>query len=148
MNEIVQANLKHLDDVTKLFDAYRVFYRQTSDLSAARSFVQQRLEQRDSVIFVVYRGTVAAGFTQLYPTFSSVQMKRVWILNDLYVDPEFRQSGVAESLMEQARGLGIETKSAAITLQTATDNINAQSLYHKLGYKKAMSFYQYRLGIE
>jgi GNAT superfamily N-acetyltransferase len=90
MFTLIQAEPNHLDDLALLFDAYRVFYKKESDLSAAQVFLRERLTKNQSVVFMVYDGSRAVGFTQLYPLFSSVNMAAVWLLNDLFVDPTYR----------------------------------------------------------
>ena len=90
MFTLIQAEPNHLDDLALLFDAYRVFYKKESDLSAAQVFLRERLTKNQSVVFMVYDGSRAIGFTQLYLLFSSVNMAAVWLLNDLFVDPTYR----------------------------------------------------------
>lgn len=77
--------------IAPLFDAYRQFYGQTPDLEGARQFLFERLQGGESVIFAVMEGENALGFTQLYPSFSSVSMKPIWILNDLFVVEKARR---------------------------------------------------------
>ncbi|MEO1522663.1 MAG: hypothetical protein AAFU78_18045 [Cyanobacteria bacterium J06633_2] len=85
--KIIQAHLEHLDAVSWLFDNYCVFYQQPSDLNAAKTFLRDRLQNSDSAIFVAVEDALQiVGFTQLYPSFSSVSMERIWILNDLFVE--------------------------------------------------------------
>ena len=91
--EVFQAQIKHLEEISKLFDRYRVFYKASSDPDAARTFLQERFQNGDSIIFAVRHDRKIVGFTQLYPSFSSVSMKRIWILNDLFVEPTDRQKG-------------------------------------------------------
>src|SRR5687767_8033982 len=91
--KIVPATADHLPVLAPLFDAYRQFYYQPPDLPAALGFLQQRLSNRDSAIFLALDGEAGAGFVQLYPSFSSVSLRRLWILNDLFVAPAFRQQG-------------------------------------------------------
>ena len=91
MYTLIQANLNHLDDLAILFDAYHVFYKKETDLDAAKKFLRERLANDQSVIFMVYNDSRAVGFTQLYPVFSSVNMAAVWLLNDLFVDPVYRE---------------------------------------------------------
>lgn len=91
MYTLIQANLNHLDDLAVLFDVYRVFYKKETDLDAAKKFLRERLANDQSVIFMVYNDSRAVGFTQLYPVFSSVNMAAVWLLNDLFVDPVYRE---------------------------------------------------------
>lgn len=130
-----------------LFDAYRRFYRQPSDPAGAKRFLAQRLRNEESVVFLAVRGTIVLGFTQLYPTFSSVSLRRLWILNDLFVLPEARRQGVAEALMARAARLAGETGAEGLVLETAVDNLPAQTLYERLGWKREKKFYRYNLDI-
>ena len=143
--KVVQAGLQHLDELTQLFDSYRQFYRQASDTSGAKAFLHERLSQGDSVVFIAFLDGKPAGFTQLYPSFSSVSMAQIWILNDLFVAQHARRSGVAKALMERAASFGKETGAARLTLTTEVTNEQAQALYEALGWKKDTSFYTYSL---
>jgi ribosomal protein S18 acetylase RimI-like enzyme len=146
---IIKAEPHHLDLVAPLFDAYRVFYNQPSDLTGARTFIQAGLENQDSVIFLALDESqgrnMGIGFVQLYPTLSSVSMRHIWVLNDLYVAPAARQHGVGRALMEQARQWAVETGAKRLSLATAIDNTVAQSLYESLGYQRDKKFYYYSL---
>jgi ribosomal protein S18 acetylase RimI-like enzyme len=148
---VVQAGSDHLDLVAPLFDQYRVFYKQPSDPVAARRFIGDRLNHHDSVIYVALAEEsdepVAFGFAQLYPAFSSISMKRLWILNDLFVAPEARNRGVARKLMEMARNLAVETGAKGIVLETAIDNRAAQALYEDLGHQRDDEFVRYYLDV-
>ena len=100
--EVRPATIDDLDAVADLFDRYRVFYNQPSALDTSRSFIEKRLQNRDSNIFVAIDSLQIVGFTQLYPSFSSVSAKQIWILNDLYVAETARKQGIAKSLMNAA----------------------------------------------
>src|ERR1700676_5108761 len=91
--EVRQATVDDLDLIAPLFDAYRQFYRQPSDPEAARRFLLERFEHGESVIFLAFENAAAIGFTQLYPSFSSGAMARIFILNDLFVAQEARGHG-------------------------------------------------------
>jgi GNAT superfamily N-acetyltransferase len=127
--------------VAILFDSYRVFYQQSSDLQAAFNFLEQRISKNESVIFVATIKGEAVGFIQLYPIFSSVSLEPAWLLNDLFVAENARKQGVAESLLQQAKQFGLETKAAFMLLQTAADNYKAQSVYEKNGWIKTSDFF-------
>lgn len=137
------------DDVSLvaiLFDAYRVFYKQSSDLQAAFDFLEQRVDKNESTIFMAILQGEAVGFIQLYPVFSSVSLKPAWLLNDLYVAENARRQGVAEALLQQAKQFALETKAAYVMLQTSEDNYKAQSVYEKNGWVKLNDFfYEYPL---
>lgn len=147
MVEVLRATFAHLDALVSLFDGYRQFYKQPSDLEGSRRFLQERLSKGESVIFLAQSGGQARGFTQLYPSFSSVSMKRLWILNDLFVVPEARGQGVGEALLERARSFAIETGAKGLMLETAVDNTPAQRLYERLGWQRDTHFYVYNLGV-
>lgn len=143
--EVFVASSEHLEEVSKLFDQYRIFYQQPSDMESARKFLQERFQKNDSMVLVVRNHEHIMGFTQLYPSFSSVSMQPIWILNDLFVEEAYRHQGVAHSLMKSAENFARETGAIRITLSTQVANIVAQSLYESLGYKKNQDFYHYAL---
>lgn len=143
---VIRVNEQHVDEVAELFDGYRVFYGQASDFEKARTFLQARIQNDESVIFAVAsEAGKLVGFTQLYPLFSSVQAQRVWLLNDLFVAPDARRQGVGEMLMETARQFAFETGARGLALETGVDNHNAQALYEKLGYEKQEGTWWYFL---
>ena len=146
----LRAEPRHAGLVAPLFDAYRQFYRQPPDLAGAHRFISERLQANQSVVFVALLESDTAravGFVQLYPAFSSISMKPLWILNDLYVIPEARKQGVAKALMESARQLALSTGSKELILETAADNFSAQKLYEQLGYQRDVEFYRYALSV-
>lgn len=136
-----------IDLVAPLFDAYRQFYGQSPDLKGARRYLVERLEREESVIFAVVENGRALGFTQLYPSFSSVSMKLIWILNDLFVIQEARRRGVAARLLIAAREHAEKTGAARLLLSTAVDNKSAQALYEREGWQPDTGFLQYKFEI-
>ena len=133
---IRSAGSSDLDALTLLFDAYRQFYLQPSDLDACRQFLWQRMERGDArqLLAETPEGAVA-GFVQLYPLWSSVRMKPLWLLNDLFVDPAFRSQGAASALLEAAKDLARETGACGLSLETAADNLKARALYKRFGFE-------------
>ena len=140
---IVKATAAHLPQLVPLFDSYRQFYQQPSDPAGATAFLRQRLTDNESVVFLALDDSIPLGFAQLYPSFSSVSMKRLWILNDLYVSVRARKQGVATALIKQCAILGGETSAKGLVLETASDNLPAQHLYEKLGWTKERAFDRY-----
>ncbi len=132
---IVRAHIEHLDLIVSLFDAYRIFYRQPSDKKTAKQFLFERLKNNDSIIFLAFLNNEAVGFTQLYHSFSSVSMKPIYILNDLYVDTNYRKSGIGAALLNKAKQLCRDNNYKGLGLQTETSN-PAQHLYESLGWEK------------
>jgi GNAT superfamily N-acetyltransferase len=143
---IVRAALKDLDDLVPLFDAYRGFYEAGSDHAAAGAFLTHRIERDESVIFLAYATPhEPVGFTQLYPSFSSVSLKRLWILNDLFVRSDIRRGGVGRALLERAREHAADTGAKGLILSTAVTNKPAQTLYESCGWQRDDEFLHYNL---
>ena len=147
--KIVQANIKDLTAVAELFNLYRQFYGQENDLTAALQFVQQRLENNDSTIFLALTSdNLPVGFTQLYPAFSSVAMKPMLYLNDLFVLSTERKSGIGKALLAAAYDYAKKVGAGNLKLATAVDNVLAKSLYESNGYSKITTFDHYTRTIE
>lgn len=140
---IQRATINDLNALSELFDSYRIFYKQESNLEGAKSFLKERLVNDDSVVFIAYDETNPVGFVQLYPTFSSVSMKRSWVLNDLYVNASARKKGFGEKLIKKAIKFAEETGAKGVSLETGHDNVTAQSLYEKIGFKKESNYFYY-----
>jgi ribosomal protein S18 acetylase RimI-like enzyme len=132
---IRRADANDLDALASLFDAYRQFYEQASNIKGARAFLAQRLEYDESVLLIAEHGGVAVGFVQLYPIFSSVRMGRVWTLNDLYVVPDARRGGIARALLDACCDFARATGALGLQLETGKDNVAAQKLYRDAGWE-------------
>jgi GNAT superfamily N-acetyltransferase len=133
---IRKATPEDIEQLSVLFDLYRVHYYQPSDIMAAKKFLLERMKNNESVIFIAAINDKLVGFTQLYPVFSSVSIKKAWVLNDLYVHASVRKQGVAAQLLEAAKQHGIQTQSRYLVLQTHLDNFTAQSVYEKNGWQR------------
>ncbi len=134
--KIVRGEIHHLEELVPLFDAYRVFYRQPSDPEGAEAFLEARLHQRDSAIFVARDPILdrIVGFVQLYPLYSSTRMRRLWLLNDLYVFPTHRRKGIAKRLIEACKLLAHQTDAAGLLLETEKDNRESNTLYRSVDF--------------
>ena len=142
MNKIIEASFEHIPQIAPLLDQYRVFYGQSSDLGAAIKFLQDRVSNNDSIIFLAYENEKPVGFTQLYPSYSTVSLQALYILNDLFVDKNHRGSGFGEALLNKAKEFCKSKRYKGLALETAIDN-PAQGLYQKLGWKKDTACFHY-----
>ena len=142
MAEIIKASVRDLAEIVPLFDQYRIFYGQPTSEEAAREYLLERLERDECIIFLAKKNGITVGFTLLYTTFSSVSMKPIYILNDLYVIPEYRKQGIGELLLEKSKELCIRSGYKGVALETAADN-PAQALYEKLGWVKDTHCFHY-----
>ena len=141
-----RATLEDVDRIAPLFDAYRRFYAQPGNLQRARDFLHERVQHGESTILIAELDGRVAGFTQLYPMFSSVRTARIWVLNDLFVDEGARRKGVANALLDGAAQFAKEQDAAGLMLETSRDNAPARALYRAAGWSEDDSqWYSLRL---
>ncbi len=148
MLTVNEAGLSELDAIAPLFDAYRQFYGQAADLPAARGFLHERLARKESTVFLAQDGTGPVGFTQVYPSFSSVSVGRIFILTDLYVDPRARQQGIGARLLKATVDYAAACGARRVELTTARTNHTAQALYEAEGWVRDEVFYIYRCAVQ
>ena len=145
--QVRQATEADLDVLVPLFDAYRQFYRQECDPARARQFLLERFQNKESVVLLATANAATAGFVQLYPSFSSGAMRRIFILNDLFVAPEARGQGVGSSLLRFSADYARRVGALRLVLSTETGNTTAQSVYERLGWKRDTAFHVYQLTV-
>ena len=144
MFKIIRAGTKHLSEVSRLFNDYRVFYGKKDNLIKCEQFIADRLNRNQSHIFLatlLADPDKAIGFAQVYPRLSSVQAQSYFVLNDLFVSDEYRKQGVGRQLIETVHDFAQQSSIEKVTLETAPDNKPAQQLYERLGYKPMASDY-------
>ncbi|HEY0666339.1 MAG TPA: GNAT family N-acetyltransferase [Gallionella sp.] len=142
-----QAVLSDIEALIPLFDSYRQFYGRPSDISAARVFLLDRFNHGESFLFIAHVGNTPVGFTQLYPSFSSASLARVFVLNDLFVHEQARRKGVASKLMTAATEFAKSLGAVRVSLSTATTNQTAQALYQSARWKRDEQFFVYHFAI-
>jgi len=145
MKNTRKATSQDLPQLAELFDQYRVFYHKDSDIPAAENFLKQRIENKDSEIFVAESEGKLTGFVQLYPLFSSTRMKRYWLLNDLYVNENYRGKGFSKKLIEEAKQLAKSTDASGVLLETGKSNDIGNQLYPSCGFEiyDEVNFYEW-----
>jgi GNAT superfamily N-acetyltransferase len=144
---IRQATVSDIDVLVPLFDGYRRFYRQEREPDRILRFLLDRFEHSQSVIFAAETNKVAIGFTQLYPSFSSGALARIYILNDLFVDGSARRAGAGAALLQAAPDSRRRVGARRWTLSTELTNTAAQSLYQKSGWQRNTDFCAYQLDL-
>ena len=148
---IRKATIQDLDQLTTLFDQYLLFYKRPSNVEKHKSYLKERLENNEAIIFMAFDDEStdkAIGFTLIYPTFSSILLNKILILNDLYVDSTIRNKGTGEQLILKTVELAKELNIKLVRLRTAKNNIVAQGLYHKMGFVRDELVYTYDLTVK
>ena len=132
--KIIEAESKHIEQVGKLFDLYRQFYKYDSNLIASTNYIKDRIINKESIIFIALNDVdQAMGFVQLYETFGSLDLGKIIILYDLYVKKNHRKNKIGRQLMLKSHEYAKKINAKRIQLSTATDNFIGQSLYESLG---------------
>ena len=146
--KIIRATVGDSGTIAPLFDKYRQFYKRAPDLDGCQSYLENRLGNDESIVFLALAddGT-PVGFTQLYNSFCSVAMKPIVHLYDLYVAETARRQGIGRALMEEARKYAEGQNADRLILETGLDNINAQALYESIGYEQETRFFTYNFSL-
>ena len=144
MTEISKANASDLPELHALVEKYRAFYKQ-AESDKTLSYLEQRIANDEAIVFIARVNGAAVGFTLLYPTFSTVSLSNIWLLNDLYVDESARGNGIASELMDVEELAAKSAGATRVFLRTANDNLPAQSLYEGRNWVKDEVFRRYDL---
>lgn len=145
--EVARASAEDVDAVAVLFDQYRQFYEQNSNVALAKNYINERISTDTSVIFLARVDERPVGFTQLYSTYCSVDAAPICVLYDLYVQQDARRLGAGKALMNSALAHAKASGASRIDLETEINNVNAQQLYESLGYIRDTEFYKYSLEV-
>ncbi len=144
MLTIRPATIADLNQLAQLFDAYRQFYEQAPDIALANTFIAERLDKQESVIFIAEDGEKQlTGFCQIYPSFCSVAAVKIGVLYDLFVETSVRKTGAGKALMLAAHEYAKNNGFARLDLSTAKNNFAAQALYESLGWVRDEIYFSY-----
>ncbi len=133
--KIIKVEAIEIENVSYLFDKYRVFYEKSSDIISASAYLKERISKEEAVIFLAKNiENVPIGFILLYAKFSSLFLKKNWHINDLYVDVNHRKQGLGAKLLQTAIQFAKSNSATKVSLNTAIDNYSAQHLYESLGF--------------
>jgi len=128
-----------LDELLPLVRAYCDFYAVAPAddrlLALCRGLVGD--PEREGVQLLARDGEGRAiGFATVFWTWSTLSAARIGIMNDLYVTPDARGTGVAEALIRECREHCRDRDARWLSWQTAKDNVRAQRLYERVGAKR------------
>lgn len=140
---IFQATLAHLDALTPLFVAYREFHGAMPATELSKEFLERRINQQDSLIFLAMQEDNLLGFCQVYPSFSSLSLRPVWILNDIFVQEASRGQHIAEKLIRHALEQAAANDVVRIRVSISQYNEAAQRLFEFTGFAEDPVFRNY-----
>lgn len=140
--KIKKATLSSLRELSLILDQYRAFYQQESDPIKAFEFLKDRYRKKQSIIYLAILDKKIVGFTQLYPTYSTVSLEKFMILNDLFVTKQYRDNGIATKLLRKAKKYCIKNGYKGLALETAKNN-PARKLYEREHWVSDSNFIHY-----
>ncbi|PNZ39544.1 GNAT family N-acetyltransferase [Mammaliicoccus vitulinus] len=130
---ISRLQVNEVNKIIPIFNEYRVYFGEQSDIDAAERFLYENLSSDNAVIFIAEDNDDVIGFIQLYTMLSSMKMSELLIINDLYLTAKARGQRIGEKLMHQVFKYGKENGYETIYLETEKSNIGGNRLYTKLG---------------
>jgi GNAT superfamily N-acetyltransferase len=139
VTEISRVTQGDLDELLPLMRAYCDFYEVNPPddalLALSRALIAD--PAREGLQLLARHDGQAVGFATIYWSWATTIAARIGVMNDLYVAPTARGSGVADELifdcLEECRQHG----AVELTWQTAKDNERAQRVYDRLGGTRA-----------
>uniref|UniRef100_A0AAU2JR66 GNAT family N-acetyltransferase n=1 Tax=Streptomyces sp. NBC_00049 TaxID=2903617 RepID=A0AAU2JR66_9ACTN len=148
-----EAGEADVDTAAGLFRGYLDFYEvDVKDPDHPRAFLAERIANGESLVLLAdsdsdAEGTRTVGLAQVYRTFSSLALRPVWILSDLYVDPSGRRTGAGRALLREVLRRAAEAGVSGVQLETGYDNTVAQGLYEAEGFvREGYHIYFHDLG--
>ena len=142
MIEIVTT--ENLEEVLPLIKEYQVFYgvENIDEIKNKLYFLQFTKNHENGILHLYRLNKDVIGFTTIYKGYSSTRAEVVAILNDLYVQPAFRNKGYATELVKNAFYTAKKMGLSRLQWLTAEDNVKAQQFYDSFGaHKSSWLFY-------
>lgn len=136
-------------DVNSMAELLNILLSQETDFTPNIELQKRGLQlimnnPNSGQLFVAKAGIEVIGMVNLLFTISTAIGKKVAILEDMILLPEYRNSGIGGKLIEHAKQFAINEGYGRITLLTDNDNYKAQDFYKRHGFKKsAMVAFRY-----
>jgi GNAT superfamily N-acetyltransferase len=125
----------HVTALLPLMRGYCDFYEvDPSDealLALSRALIAD--PEREGVQLLARNEGQAVGFATIFWSWATTSAERIGVMNDLFVAPEARGTGVAQDLIEACRAECAARGAGKLSWQTAPDNAAAMKLYDRVG---------------
>ncbi|NVJ65053.1 MAG: GNAT family N-acetyltransferase [Gammaproteobacteria bacterium] len=145
--DIKICNINDLDKLVPLFDDYRQHFKQASDQAAVKEYLQARISSNEAMIYLAQSQDQLHGFVILYPSFSSIGLAPIWILNDFYLKSGANKRLMAKQLLDRLSQDCREAGAIRIEVTTRKENHKLHKLYKEYGFEKDYKYDYYFLQI-
>ena len=133
---VTRVGERELEELLPLVRAYCDFYDVSPPDDALRALSRALIADpaREGVQLLARDDDGrAVGFATIFWSWATTSAQRIGIMNDLFVAPSARGTGVAEALIEACRAECARRGAGKLTWQTAPDNLRAQAVYDRVG---------------
>jgi GNAT superfamily N-acetyltransferase len=113
-------------------DFYEVAPSDDELLSLSRALIADP-EHEGIQLLARDEGRRAVGFATIFWSWATTSAERIGVMNDLFVAPEARGTGLAAALIEACRAECAARGARKLTWQTAPDNAAAMKVYDRVG---------------
>ncbi len=149
---VLVSRVTELDfaELLPLIAKYQEFYETPSDDAHNFKFFLRFITSEAEGVLLGARSDAAGplvGYACLHWRLDTVGAREVVCLHDLYVDPNWRRTGIGAAIISAAADIARSRGAAALVWTTAPDNTTAQSLYHVLGATSS-AWIEYELPLE
>jgi GNAT superfamily N-acetyltransferase len=132
IERVTEADLTELLPLMRAYcDFYEVAPSDEALLTMSRALIAD--PEREGVQLLARADGRALGFATIFWSWATTSAERIGVMNDLYVAPEARGTGVAEALIEACRAECAARGAGKLTWQTALDNAAAMKVYDRVG---------------
>ena len=129
------AERKDRPQLLELIKGYFAFYRTPFPAESKLETLLDLLDQDQDrgVQLVAEADRRLQGFASLYACFDTLVADRILVMNDLFVDPAFRNHGIGAALFDASLLYATAHGYARLDWVTAADNHDAQRFYDRHG---------------
>lgn len=138
--DIRVARAPDLPALLPMMRAYCDFYDadpHDDDLLALARALLADPDREGLQLVAIGAGGRALGFATIFWSWSTLLAGRIGTMNDLFVAPDARGTGLADALIEDCRRRCRERGARQLEWQTAIDNHRAQAVYDRVGGVRA-----------
>jgi GNAT superfamily N-acetyltransferase len=132
IERVTEADLAELLPLMRAYcDFYEVAPTDDALLSLSRALLAD--PEHEGIQLLARDEGRAAGFATIFWSWATTSAERIGVMNDLFVAPEARGTGLAAALIESCRAECAARGAGKLTWQTAPDNAAAIKVYDRVG---------------
>ena len=140
---IRKISIKDKDNWKKLYKGYADFYKSPINdiiLDIVWSWLMDKNHEVKGIVYEIDGNLTALAHYRAMPR--PLKGKYIGFLDDLYVDPAYRNQKIGQKLMNEIKVISRSEKWDLVRWITRQDNIKAKSLYDKISEKTNWNVYE------